>query len=508
MLPTQVTPAQTSQKRVIHVDVCGQSAHSKWKRCGADEVGRFFVTGATDAASKPNHFYCRICRKDVSVLTHGSHEVLGHFQGVKHFARYQRLRQETPGWWVLDFEGNPLSESELERRKKFILGGPLVIRDWEYPFAQDLIVNDSVAPDATIPAHAKVSSLIEVLRLGGPYELVHQLWSQLTLITSRVNIDVAWSRDEVFVGKFLFHVSTYICALVYWCCVLFELFQRVQPSHPLSCVRLGEGTWPVQLWVWGARLRDLGDGADMGEVHISTCFCGGVEPIQHQYHFGGYDLGQNSGCCKSRYICCASARGSACAGTSFCKLFGKWVPGEARGTPHVWSPVTEALPPAKCCIRVWEPGPVLNDGVRDKSPEGCRDSGPHGVLSCVAQAIVTNGLSMPGMVDVVANIVGVWPLVVSYLEETGHKDDGDRLVVRASTMGVLSASCKRAHHFFCWFRRKGWTDICTTISLSGWNSDCFIFFQKSFIIVVTLWIWSMLVRSGSCSVPKKCLGMH
>ena len=167
---------------------------------GADEVGRFFVTGDTDAAGNPSHFYCRICRKDVSVLTHGPHKVLRHFQGVRHFARDQRLRLETPGWRVLDFEGNPLSESELERRREFILRGPLVIRDREYSFAEDLIVEDSGAPDDTLPVLAKVSSMIEVWQLGGFYELVHQLRSQFTLTASRVNIDVARSRDEVLVG--------------------------------------------------------------------------------------------------------------------------------------------------------------------------------------------------------------------------------------------------------------------------------------------------------------------
>ena len=64
------------------------------------------------------------------------------------------------------------------------------------------------------------------------------------------------------------------------------------------------------------------------------------------------------------------------------------------------------------------------------------------------KAIITNDLSMPVLVDVVANIVGVWPLVVSYLKETGCKYDGDSLVVRSSNVGVLSALCKRAHHFF------------------------------------------------------------
>ena len=48
------------------------------------------------------------------------------------------------------------------------------------------------------------------------------------------------------------------------------------------------------------------------------------------------------------------------------------------------------------------------------------------------KAILTNNLSMPHLVDVVANIISVWPLIVSYLKETGRKDEGDSLVVRSS----------------------------------------------------------------------------
>ena len=64
------------------------------------------------------------------------------------------------------------------------------------------------------------------------------------------------------------------------------------------------------------------------------------------------------------------------------------------------------------------------------------------------KAIITNDLSMSGLVDAVANIVGVWPLIVSYLKETGREDDGDSLVVRSFTVCVLWVSCKWAHHFF------------------------------------------------------------
>ena len=45
------------------------------------------------------------------------------------------------------------------------------------------------------------------------------------------------------------------------------------------------------------------------------------------------------------------------------------------------------------------------------------------------RAIETGDLSLPGLVDFVSNIIGVWPLIVSYLKETGKKDSGDSLVV-------------------------------------------------------------------------------
>ena len=53
------------------------------------------------------------------------------------------------------------------------------------------------------------------------------------------------------------------------------------------------------------------------------------------------------------------------------------------------------------------------------------------------KAILTNDLSMPHLVDVVANIIGVWPLTVSYLKETGRKDDVDSLVVRSCSFLVV-----------------------------------------------------------------------
>ena len=66
------------------------------------------------------------------------------------------------------------------------------------------------------------------------------------------------------------------------------------------------------------------------------------------------------------------------------------------------------------------------------------------------KAIITNKLSMPDLVNVVANIVGLWPLIVSYLKKTGCKDEGDSLVVRSFLVGILLASWKCVHRFCCY----------------------------------------------------------
>ena len=55
------------------------------------------------------------------------------------------------------------------------------------------------------------------------------------------------------------------------------------------------------------------------------------------------------------------------------------------------------------------------------------------------KAILTNDLVVPHLVDVVEHNIGVWPLIVSNLKETGRKDDSDSLVVRSSSFDRVSA---------------------------------------------------------------------
>ena len=61
------------------------------------------------------------------------------------------------------------------------------------------------------------------------------------------------------------------------------------------------------------------------------------------------------------------------------------------------------------------------------------------VRPALRKAVLKNDLGMPHLVDIVANIIGAWPLIVSYWKETGRKDDGDSLVVRSSSFNCVSA---------------------------------------------------------------------
>ena len=137
------------------------------KAWGTSDVDQFFVNEHTDVLTKPRHLYCRICPKDISVLTDGHHGYLRHFQVSKQFPRDQRLRLETPGCEVLDYEGKATSPAEVERQREKIMRAPLVVRDREYPLIEDVLVDETGAVDPNLGFMATISSVIEVLRPGG-----------------------------------------------------------------------------------------------------------------------------------------------------------------------------------------------------------------------------------------------------------------------------------------------------------------------------------------------------
>ena len=106
------------------------------------------------------------------MLTHGSFEILRHFQSSKYFEMYQRLRLEAPGWRALNFSGNTMPDEEIERQRAEILRKPLIRSDQENRFFEGLITDETGVVDPQLPILATASSLFEALRLSRSHELV------------------------------------------------------------------------------------------------------------------------------------------------------------------------------------------------------------------------------------------------------------------------------------------------------------------------------------------------
>ena len=173
--------------------------------------------------------------------------MLRHFKGSRHFARDQRLRLETPGWRVLDFWGNPLSEDELERQREKIQKGPLVVRDREHPFAEDLTTDEVGVIDPQLLVLARVCCLVDAMKMGGSYGLVEKPWAHFVLTAGPVNREVAWTRDEVLVGSVDFR-NPFVSFLIH-IVVLLSVYHRYWNAAPNSVAShwLGKGSPFLQL---------------------------------------------------------------------------------------------------------------------------------------------------------------------------------------------------------------------------------------------------------------------
>ena len=401
------------------------------KSFATSELAQIFVTGPTDASTKLSEFYCRLCRKDVSVFTHGSSEVLRHFQGIRHFARDQRLGLETPGWRVLGFDGKPLTEDELERQREKILRAPLVVRDRKYPYREDLIPDASGNTDPQLPVLAKVSSLFDVLQLGGSYELVERLWEPFVLTASRVNISITWSRNEVLVSSVC--PPDYMCRL-FVTYLLIHLFQSIilngmfprfldrvvewvkaQKQSGLEFEDRGSRTWVfVRTWrrdsfyrvAVGVIDRYLGDANSELVIHGQILCAIGSGASLVSISGGSHTLVESY----KEHLGSGCMRGVLDYPTFDVRLL-------ERCLQKTASPAFRTLDPFSMTKFIV----TRLKGAEHRNWMQSRQS--------LRTAIETGDLSLPGLVDVLSNIIGVWPLIVSYLKETGKKDSGDSLVV-------------------------------------------------------------------------------
>ena len=110
-----------------------------------------------------------------------------------------------------------------------------------------MITDEAGVVDTELPVLAKVSCLVDALKMGGSYGLIEKLWAQFVLTAGPVKTEVAWTRDEVLEGSVDFrnHFVSFLIHIV----VLLLVYNQYWNAAPNSVASgwLGEGSPFLQL---------------------------------------------------------------------------------------------------------------------------------------------------------------------------------------------------------------------------------------------------------------------
>ena len=136
------------------------------------------------------------------------------------------------------------------------MGKYFVLRDREYPFCEDLITDEAGVADPQLPVLAKVSSLLDILRLSESYEHVEQLWKHFSLTASCINFEVCWSCEEIL-------VNIRICSVknMYW-------FRKITCLFRVSLGGIYFRSIPVNRMFPGIHSRNVGWAKAYGQFRI------------------------------------------------------------------------------------------------------------------------------------------------------------------------------------------------------------------------------------------------
>ena len=158
------------------------SEPTKWTKSGSSWSGPFLCNWGNRSSTQAQSILLQhLQERPVGIYT-------WHPWNPATLSRHQaRPHGPTSSSWsptLADFRlwRKPDTEEEVEWQLERILRAPQEARDREYPFPEDLIVDNLGAVDVSFPVLAKVAALDEALRLSGSYKLVPQLFCQFTLI--------------------------------------------------------------------------------------------------------------------------------------------------------------------------------------------------------------------------------------------------------------------------------------------------------------------------------------
>ena len=177
---------------------------------------RSFISGPADPLHNPYMVWCHICKKNISVKTKGTLEILRHHRTEKHLRRDQRWRYEhlksvhsvsgKVQHRVRGRNGKILSEIELAKEMRHFMHVELVDIGERFPFHDDFIKGTSttlVTPESR--AKTQIHLIGNFVQQLGDIGMLRKLWSQIGSLTNyQISYcDFDWGEERISVSSLL-----------------------------------------------------------------------------------------------------------------------------------------------------------------------------------------------------------------------------------------------------------------------------------------------------------------
>ena len=212
------TPAQKSRKGVT----TGKSAKvEKVSRRGVpmreeflSKIGwtRSFISGPSDPLHNPYMVWCHMCKKNFSIKTKGTVEILRHHRTEKHLRRDQRWRYEhlktvdlvtgKVQHRVRGKNGKILSKKDLADELPRFIHTELVDVGERNPFYEDYLQGHTSAPiTPQSRLRTQISLLGDFIQSSGDLALLRKLWARVVSYTEFQSAfqDFNWNEDHIMV---------------------------------------------------------------------------------------------------------------------------------------------------------------------------------------------------------------------------------------------------------------------------------------------------------------------
>ena len=180
---------------------------------------RSFISGPADPLHNPYMVWCHMCKKNFSIKTKGTVEILRHHRTEKHLRRDQRWRFEhlktvddvsgKVQHRVRGRDGKILNKSDLAQELPRFIHTELVDVGERHPFYEDYLKGHSSAPvTPQSRLQAQICLLGDFVQDSGNIAILRRLWARAGSYTGFQSVfqDFYWSEDHIMVSSLVYFI--------------------------------------------------------------------------------------------------------------------------------------------------------------------------------------------------------------------------------------------------------------------------------------------------------------